>query len=103
MCGIVGMVNLNEDSISPLIIKKMTDVLAHRGPDGDGQWIEDNVGLGHRRLSIIDLSKAAKQPMISLDERWVLTYNGEIYNFKEIRSDLEAKGFNFRSNTLVLF
>ena len=77
----------------------MTDAVIHRGPDGEGQWIEGNVGLGHRRLAIIDLSSAGHQPMVSSDHRFVLTYNGEIYNFRELRTELEAKGFWFRSQT----
>ena len=77
----------------------MTDVIAHRGPDGEGHWIDGNISFGHRRLSIIDLSPAGHQPMISSDQRYVLTYNGEIYNFRELRTELEAKGHRFRSQT----
>jgi len=99
MCGIVGQVNLDNSRVSPAVLKKMTDVIAHRGPDGEGQWIEGNIGFGHRRLSIIDLSPAGHQPMISTDHRYVLTYNGEIYNFRELRTELEAKGYYFRSQT----
>ena len=58
MCGITGLINLNGAPVSPIILKKMTDAIAHRGPDGEGQWVEGNVGLGHRRLAIIDLSPA---------------------------------------------
>jgi asparagine synthase (glutamine-hydrolysing) len=99
VCGIAGLINLNGDSVSPILLKRMTDEIAHRGPDGEGQWIEGNVGLGHRRLAIIDPSPAGHQPMISRDGRWVLTYNGEIYNFRELRIELEAVGYQFRSNT----
>lgn len=99
MCGITGLINLNGDSVSPVILKKMTDAISHRGPDGEGQWIEGCVGIGHRRLAIIDLSPAGHQPMISADHRWVLTYNGEIYNFRELRMELEAEGVWFRSQT----
>ena len=91
MCGIVGQLNFDNSPVSPVILKKMTDVIKHRGPDGEGHWIEENVGFGHRRLSIIDLSPAGQQPMISSDHRYVLTYNGEIYNFRELRTELEAK------------
>ena len=77
----------------------MTDVIEHRGPDGEGHWIEEGIGLGHRRLSILDLTPAGKQPMLSNDCRYVLTYNGEIYNFRELRAELEAKGYWFRSQT----
>ena len=99
MCGIVGQLNLDKKPVSSAIMKKMTDVIKHRGPDSEGQWIEENIGLGHRRLSIIDLSPAGHQPMLSTDHRYVLTYNGEIYNFRELRTELEAKGYWFRSQT----
>jgi asparagine synthase (glutamine-hydrolysing) len=99
MCGITGLINLNGEPVSPVLLKRMTDAIAHRGPDGEGQWIEGNVGIGHRRLAIIDLSPAGHQPMISADHRFVLSYNGEIYNYRELRTDLEAEGIWFRSNT----
>jgi asparagine synthase (glutamine-hydrolysing) len=99
MCGIAGLINLNGDAISPVILRKMTDAIAHRGPDGEGHWIERYVGLGHRRLSIIDLSPAGHQPMISADHRYILSYNGEIYNYRELRTELEAAGYWFRSKT----
>jgi len=99
MCGITGLINLNGAPISPVILQKMTDEIEHRGPDGEGHWVENNVGLGHRRLSIIDLSPAGHQPMISADHRYVLSYNGEIYNYRELRTDLEAEGYWFRSKT----
>lgn len=99
MCGIAGLIHLNGEPVSPVILKKMTDAIAHRGPDGEGQWIEGNVGIGHRRLAIIDLSPAGHQPMITGDHRYVLSYNGEIYNYREIRTELEALGYWFRSQT----
>ena len=99
MCGIVGQLNFDHSPISPVVLQKMTDVITHRGPDGEGHWIEGNIGFGHRRLSIIDLTPAGHQPMISSDHRFVLTYNGEIYNFRELRIELEAKGYWFRSKT----
>ena len=99
MCGVAGLIHLNGEPVSPVILKKMTDAIAHRGPDGEGQWIEGNVGIGHRRLAIIDLSPAGHQPMITGDHRYVLSYNGEIYNYREIRSELEALGHWFRSQT----
>lgn len=99
MCGISGLINLNGEPVSPEILKKMTDSIAHRGPDGEGQWIEGNVGLGHRRLSIIDLSPAGDQPIISADHRFILTYNGEIYNYRELRNFLQDEGYWFRSQT----
>ena len=99
MCGIAGQLNFDNSSVSPVILKRMTDAISHRGPDGEGQWIEKNVGLGHRRLSIIDTSPAGHQPMISTDGRFVLTYNGEVYNFKELRVELESKCYCFRSQS----
>ena len=99
MCGITGLINLDGAPVSYVLLKKMTDAIAHRGPDGEGHWIEGAVGLGHRRLSIIDLSPAGHQPMISADHRFVLSYNGEVYNYRELRTDLEAEGVWFRSQT----
>ena len=69
MCGIAGLINLDGSPVSPAILKRMTDAVAHRGPDGEGQWVEGNVGLGHRRLAIIDLSPLGHQPMVSADHR----------------------------------
>jgi asparagine synthase (glutamine-hydrolysing) len=99
MCGIAGLIHLNGDAVSPVVLKRMTDAIAHRGPDGEGQWIDGNVGLGHRRLAIIDLSPLGHQPMISADHRYAFSYNGEIYNFRELRTELEAAGYSFRSQT----
>ena len=99
MCGVAGIFSLAGERVEPGVLRKMTDVIAHRGPDGEGQWIDGNVGLGHRRLAIIDLSPAGYQPMVSTEQRFVLSYNGEIYNFKELRSELEALGHHFRSRT----
>lgn len=99
MCGVTGLIHLNGNSVSPVILKKMTDSIAHRGPDGEGHWIEENIGIGHRRLAIIDLSSAAHQPMITNSGRYILSYNGEIYNYREIRAELEANGIRFRSNS----
>jgi len=99
MCGIAGQVNFDKSPVSRDVLKKMTDAIKHRGPDGEGQWVEGEVGLGHRRLSIIDLSKAASQPMLSSDSRYVLSYNGEIYNFRELRIKLQSKGWVFRSES----
>jgi asparagine synthase (glutamine-hydrolysing) len=99
MCGIAGIVHLDGAPVSPIALRRMTDAISHRGPDGEGHWIEGQVGVGHRRLAIIDLSPAGHQPMISSDHRYVLSYNGEIYNFRELRSELEAAGYWFRSKT----
>ena len=99
MCGIAGIFRFDNQPVSSVILKNMTDAIAHRGPDGQGQWTENNIGLGHRRLSIIDLSPAGHQPMQSKDGRYILTYNGEIYNYLTIRTQLEAKGYRFHSRT----
>jgi asparagine synthase (glutamine-hydrolysing) len=99
MCGIAGIYTL-ETPVFTEQIKKMTDVLTHRGPDGEGQWIsrDGHVGLGHRRLSIIDLSENGKQPMHYLN-RYTITFNGEIYNYLELKIALEKKGYQFQSKT----
>ena len=99
MCGVTGVIDLNDEGISPSLLQSMTDAISHRGPDGEGHWIEANVGLGHRRLSILDLGPAGHQPMLSADERFVLSYNGEIYNFRELRSTLHSLGYRFRSSS----
>lgn len=100
MCGIAGI--LHDDPsrlVDPSAISRMCDAIAHRGPDDSGIWTGGGAGLGHRRLSIIDLSAAAHQPMPNEDETVWLVFNGEIYNFKELRSELEVKGHRFRSRS----
>lgn len=99
MCGITGIFHLNGEPASPVLLRKMTEAIAHRGPDGEGYYTDSFVGLGHRRLAIIDLSRAGHQPMVSRDGLVALTYNGEIYNFQELRIELEALGHQFRSRT----
>jgi len=85
--------------VLPELVVRMTTAIAHRGPDGEGTYTDGGVGLGHRRLAIIDLSPAGHQPMVSADANFVLTYNGEIYNFRELRTELEALGRVFRSHS----
>lgn len=97
MCGIAGIFHRDGRPAAPRVVKAMTDLIAHRGPDGEGQFCDGPVGLGHRRLSIIDLSDAARQPMETPDGRFVLTFNGEIYNFQEIKAELSARGHRFVS------
>lgn len=97
MCGICGFSNLNQQKASKAILKKMTDAIAHRGPDGEGQYTDGCVALGHRRLSILDLSDRASQPMVSDNGDLVLTYNGEIYNFQQLRETLQKCGYGFHS------
>ncbi|WP_223414078.1 MULTISPECIES: asparagine synthase (glutamine-hydrolyzing) [unclassified Pseudomonas] len=99
MCGIAGLIHLDNNPVSPAILQRMTDAIAHRGPDGEGHWIEGNVGLGHRRLAIIDLSPAGHQPIASVSQRYVMVYNGEVYNYRELRTELETLGYQFRSRT----
>lgn len=99
MCGITGYINLDGKPASGVILQKMTDAIEHRGPDGQGHFVDGNMAIGHRRLSIIDLSPAGHQPMMSPDGRYILSYNGEVYNFKEIRTQLEAIGHQFKSRT----
>jgi asparagine synthase (glutamine-hydrolysing) len=104
VCGITGILNYSGEPVSPVVLERMTTSLAHRGPDGAGMFFDRGLGLGHRRLSIIDLTSGGSQPMATSDGRFVVTYNGEIYNFLELRRELEAKGYHFwsRSDTEVL-
>jgi asparagine synthase (glutamine-hydrolysing) len=105
MCGICGEVQYGDPGlVSSERVRAMAARLAHRGPDGEGLWHEPGIAMGHRRLSIIDLSEAASQPMTTPDGRYVIVYNGEIYNYMDVRSDLEAMGerFTTRSDTEVL-
>ena len=99
MCGITGIFNLNGGPVSPVILRKMTDAIKHRGPDGEGFYTDSFIGLGHRRLAIIDLSPSGHQPMITQDGNYALIYNGEIYNFQELRAELEARGHQFHSRS----
>ena len=95
MCGIAGLFHPEVPKpVDPRRIRAMADMLAHRGPDGSGIWTAPGVGLGHRRLSIIDIA-GSPQPMLTPDRRIAVTYNGEIYNFAEIRQELEGKGHVF--------
>jgi len=98
MCGISGIINKNNKSVEELLIHQITDIIAHRGPDSSGSYLYKNIAFGHRRLSILDLSSSGHQPMKYLDDL-VITYNGEIYNFIEIREELIQKGYIFDSNS----
>jgi asparagine synthase (glutamine-hydrolysing) len=100
MCGIAGIVSKSK-KVQVQELKKMTDVIVHRGPDGEGHWIHHfgKVGFGHRRLSIIDLSNHAAQPMHYQNGRYTITFNGEIYNYLELRKKLILEGFAFESNS----
>jgi asparagine synthase (glutamine-hydrolysing) len=99
MCGICGIFNVNGEPVSQVVLRNMTDAIAHRGPDGEGFYIDSFIGLGHRRLAIIDLSPLGHQPMTTPDGQYTITYNGEVYNFQELRVELEALGYPFRSRT----
>jgi asparagine synthase (glutamine-hydrolysing) len=99
MCGIAGLFHLTTAKpVDPQRVRAMTDVLAHRGPDGSGVWVAPGVGLGHRRLAIIDLV-TGEQPMHSDDGALTVVFNGEIYNFRALRTELEACGAVFRTNS----
>lgn len=100
MCGINGILHLqNHKKVDEKILTQMRDALAHRGPDDKGLFIENAIGLGHRRLSILDVTSAGHQPFISEDGRYAMVYNGEIYNFKDFYADLKAKGFEIRTHS----
>jgi asparagine synthase (glutamine-hydrolysing) len=100
MCGIAGILNFDRrEPVDRNLVAAMTRAVAHRGPDAEGIWVEGPVGLGHRRLSIIDLSTAAEQPMVSDDGQVRIIYNGEIYNFQALRRTLEARGYTFRTTS----
>lgn len=99
MCGIAGILNLDARPVSAAMVKRMSHALAHRGPDGEGVFLDGSIGLGHKRLAVIDLSSDAQQPMCNEDRSVWLTFNGEIYNFRELRRELEGRGHRFRSHT----
>lgn len=98
MCGICGIINFNHQPVDSAVVKAMMQKMKHRGPDDEGFFIEKNIGLGHVRLSIIDLTSAGHQPMISDDDRYVITYNGEIYNYLELKQELK-NDFTFKTGT----
>ncbi|MDE5855360.1 MAG: asparagine synthase (glutamine-hydrolyzing), partial [Ruminococcus sp.] len=97
MCGIVGFTNFIDDSNK--IIGEMMDKIRHRGPDAEGKYVDDKIALGHRRLSIIDVSSSGDQPIFNEDSSMVIVFNGEIYNYREIREKLVEAGHVFKTNT----
>ena len=100
MCGIAGIFHPDVPKpVDPMRVEAMAATLAHRGPDGAGVWTAPGIGLGHRRLAIVDLSDAGAQPMLTPDRRLAVTFNGMIYNFREVRAELEAKGHIFISES----
>ena len=101
MCGIAGILTSSEFEIKTSLVK-MSEAIAHRGPDSNGFYIDNHIGLAHRRLSIIDLSVNANQPMHSYDDRFIIVYNGEIYNFLELKKELNDYPFVSKSDTEVI-
>src|SRR5436190_12317508 len=101
MCGVAGIFNYADPdrAIDRALLLRMTRALAHRGPDGEGLHVDGPIGLGHRRLSIVDLSAAGRQPMSTADESCWISYNGEFYNHQEFRARLSARGCRFRSHS----
>jgi len=99
MCGIAGVFNLDGAPVSKDDLTAMTRAIAHRGPDGEGLYTDRHVGLGHRRLAIIDLSEGGAQPMHTGDGRYTITYNGELYNYVELRKELQQTGRTFVSHS----
>lgn len=100
MCGLVGVFTTDSEISDDRIeraLRMMSDQIRHRGPDSSGTWVSNGIGFGHRRLAIIDLNVRASQPMHTADCRLTVAYNGEIYNFKSLRSELEGYGHNFRT------
>lgn len=102
MCGIAGILYFNQQQAQPSVIRNMTDSMAHRGPDAAGFFVENEVALGHRRLSIIDLSVAANQPLTDHSGRYVMVFNGEMYNFSEVRAQLSDYPFRSTGDTETL-
>lgn len=102
MCAINGIIQFDGSTVDAASVVAMRDVMVHRGPDHGGLWVNRNAGLGHRRLRIIDLSPAGNQPMQNKDGSVQVVFNGEIYNFQELRNQLDAHKFNSRSDTEVI-
>lgn len=99
MCGIVGVFNLNGEPFGLSALKSMSQQMAHRGPDGDGYFVDNQIALAHRRLAILDTSPKGAQPMTSKDGNWVVVFNGCIYNFLELKQELRSRGHEFVSTT----
>ena len=97
MCGIAGVVNFKE-SVDVNHLHQMMNIIKHRGPDDEGVYVDNNISIGHVRLSIIDLSKRGHQPMFSNDNRYVISFNGEIYNYIELKEELSSE-YKFVTST----
>ncbi len=98
MCGIVGFIDETPKKEKKLIIKKMASLLKHRGPDGEGYFVDDDIAIGHRRLAILDI-KGGKQPMVNKQKTLILSFNGEIYNYQELKKELQQAGYKFETTT----
>ena len=100
MCGFIGIVSKNNKRFERGVLESMTSIISHRGPDDSGTFFhEDWLAMGFRRLSILDLTLDGHQPMLSSDGRYAIVYNGEVYNYLEIREALKEKGHSFKSGT----
>jgi len=99
MCGIAGVYNLNGEPFSSHHLKKMAKAIEHRGPDGEGYYVKEGIALAHKRLAILDLSPKGDQPMMSKDGKWVLVFNGCIYNYLDLKQELKSLGHEFVSTT----
>lgn len=99
MCGLSGIYNLSREPVALQEIKRMNEALAHRGPDGEGYFIDGHIALGHKRLAILDTTSRGNQPMSSKDGNWTIVFNGCIYNFLELRQELSARGHKFHTQT----
>ena len=99
MCGILGIYNLNRKPVSMTSLKLMADKMKHRGPDGEGFYVNEGIGLAHKRLAILDVSSRGAQPMTSKNQEWIVVFNGCIYNYLELKNELVSKGHNFNSTT----
>ena len=99
MCGINGILHLDYKPVDQNQLVKMRDILEHRGPDDKGIYLQNNIGLGHRRLSIIDTSAAGHQPFISDNGRYIIVFNGEIYNYQSFYPELKSKGITLKSGS----
>ena len=99
MCGITGIFNVVGEPVAYSLVKRLTDALSHRGPDDEGHWVHENVGFGHRRLSILDTSSRGRQPMMSKNGEWAIVFNGCIYNYQALKMELRNRGHEFVSST----
>src|SRR5258708_983425 len=99
MCGIAGILNINGEPVALTAIRSMADAMSHRGPDGDGLFVENNLALGHKRLAILDVSPMGAQPMASKNGEWIIVFNGCIYNYLELKLELQSLGHFFTSRT----